>query len=159
MKSHVFYPEPEYHDSMKQQPEHGCSAHRSQGVRLQQLIDGLVGHSLPAATDHGSVVKNEVGRAVVLPQINEAFTCLLKEVLSAVIDSSRKGDIHISLSRQKHHLVLQITEKNNYNGYALSYRIGTLSQEAETIGSSLEIRNPRQLETTISLSIPGKHAA
>lgn len=144
---------------MKQQFNKGCRAPGYQGIRLQQLIDGLVGNSLPAASNHGSVVRNEVGRAVVLTGLNDAFTQLLQEVLEAVIDSSRRGNIHISVCRQQHQLVLQITEKNNFNGYALSHRIGTLSQDAETIGSSLEIRNARQLETIISLSIPGKLAA
>ena len=144
---------------MKQQLKAGDSAHGYNRIRLQQLIDGVVGNSLPAAMQHGSMVCNEVGKGVCLHRVSETFTSLVEEILDAVIDNSKKGDIHIRASRQHQRLILQITEKNNYNGFALAWRIGVLAQAVSGLGGSLDIRNPRQLETTISLSIPPRLAA
>jgi len=137
----------------------GYSAHGYNRIRLQQLIDGVVGNSLSAALQHGSMVCNEVGRDVCLQRVSESFTSLVEEILDAVIDSSRKGDIRIRASRHHQRLTLQITEKNNYNGFALAWRIAVLAQEVSSLGGTLDIRNPRQLETTISLSIPPGLAA
>ncbi|MBL0270453.1 MAG: hypothetical protein IPP99_17775 [Chitinophagaceae bacterium] len=96
---------------MKQQLKAGDSAHGYNRIRLQQLIDGVVGNSLPAAMQHGSMVCNEVGKGVCLHRVSETFTSLVEEILDAVIDNSKKGDIHIRASRQHQRLILQITEK------------------------------------------------
>lgn len=139
---------------MERQLKSGCGAPDYPGIRLQQLIDGLVGNSLSIALSHGSIVRNEVGRGVILRKRHAAFEKLLQEVLEAVIDSSRRGRIHITVSSHHRNHVLKITEKNNYNGFALSYRIRTLAAEAAEMGSRLDIRTPRELVTTVVISFP-----
>lgn len=111
------------------------------------------------AERNGTRIRNEVGRGVVLRKVNEDFTRFLEEVLQAVISNARRGDIRISLRRDRQHLVLQITDRNNYNGYALSCRIGALIPDAILLGGNLDIRNPRQLEATVSFHLPDRMAA
>lgn len=129
------------------------------GTRLQQLIDGVVGNSLSIAERNGTRIRNEVGRGVVLRRVNEPFLLFLEEVIQAVISNARRGDIRISVRKDRQHLVLQITDRNNYNGYALSCRIGSLIPDAILLGGNLDIRNPRQLEATISFHLPDRMAA
>ena len=62
---------------MKQQVQAGHSASGYNRIRLQQLIDGLVGNSLPAAMQHGSMICNEVGKGVCLHRVSETFTSLV----------------------------------------------------------------------------------
>lgn len=128
-------------------------------IPLQQLIDGLVGNSLPVAVQRHSVVVNEVGRGVFLRNLDEKLVTLLDEVLAAVIANSQKGDIRIRAEVMKNQLVLSITDRNNYNGFALSWSIGALAAEANRIGGSLDINDPRRLETTVLFSFPGGVAA
>lgn len=123
-------------------------------VPLQQLIDGLVGNSLPVARNNCSEVVNEVGRGVFLRTVNEKLVSLLDEILSTVIANSRKGDIHIRAERRNQQLILSITERNNYNGYALSFSIGALAGEAYRMGGNLDINSPQRLVTVISFAFP-----
>lgn len=139
---------------MEEQLKAGYGSADINGIRLQQLIDGLVGNSLPIAMSKGSVVVNEVGRGVVLRSLDYRLAGLLDMLLNTVIENSRRGDIHISAERRNQELVLHIQERNNYNGYALSFSIGALADDAAIIGGRLEIQSPNKLRTTISLSIP-----
>lgn len=144
---------------MEQQLKAGYGSQQYNGIRLQQLIDGLVGNSLPIAKSKGSVVVNEVGRGVVLQKVNAELIDLLQNLLTAVIEGSKRGDIHIRAVKIRNQLVLSIIEKNNYNGYALAYRIGVLAYEAALVGGELDIETPQQLKTTISLRLPAGVAA
>lgn len=139
---------------MEEQLKAGYGSADINGIRLQQLIDGLVGNSLPIAMSKGSVVVNEVGRGVVLRSLDYRLTGLLDMLLNTVIENSRSGDIHISAERRNQELVLHIQERNNYNGYALSFSVGALADDAAIIGGRLEMQSPNKLSTTISLSIP-----
>lgn len=139
---------------MEEQLKAGYGSADINGIRLQQLIDGLVGNSLPIAMSKGSVVVNEVGRGVVLRSLDYRLTGLLDMLLNTVIENSRSGDIHITAERRNQELVLHIQERNNYNGYALSFSVGALADDAAIIGGRLEMQSPNKLSTTISLSIP-----
>lgn len=139
---------------MEEQLKAGYGSADINGIRLQQLIDGLVGNSLPTAMRKGSVVVNEVGRGVVLRSLDYRLTGLLDLLLNTVIENSRSGDIHITAERRNQELVLYIQERNNYNGYALSFSIGALADDAAIIGGRLEMQSPSKLTTTISLSLP-----
>jgi len=143
---------------LKQQLKAGSVHPGFSRIPLQQLIDGLVGNSLPVAANRRSVVVNEVGRGVCLRTIHVQLISLLNDILSAVIANSFQGDIRISVQEEKKQLVLSITERNNYNGYALSYRIGALEREAGRMGLVLSMENPTRLETTIRLVFPGMAA-
>ena len=144
---------------MKQQLNAGYQRPGISRIPLQQLIDGLVGNSLPVARHKCSEVVNEVGRGVFLRTVNEKLVNLLDEILSTVISNSRKGDIHISAERINQQLVLSITERNNNNGYALSFSIGALADEAYRMGGNLDINSPQRLVTTISFAFPVNVAA
>ena len=144
---------------MKEQLNAGYLAHENTRLPLQQLVDGLVGNSLPIAMSRNSAVVNEVGRGVILRSADYRLIGLVDEILTTVISNSRKGDIHITAETKNQQLVLHIEERNNNNGYALSFSIGTLAQDAAIVGGQIEIRSPQKLVTIISLSLPGKMAA
>lgn len=140
---------------MKRQLKAGYRAPDHNGIRLQQLVDGLVGNSLPIARTKGTAVVNEVGRGVVLRSVTDPLIDLIEEILATVIANSRGGDIHIRAERRSQQLILSFTERSNYNGYALASRVGGLSRYAAAIGCGLYITTPHQLQTTIHFSFPG----
>lgn len=144
---------------MKEQLNAGYRALENTRIPLQQLVDGLVGNSLPMAMSRNSEVVNEVGRGVVLLSADYRLVGLVDELLATVISNSRQGDIHITAERRDQDLVLHIEERNNYNGYALSFSVGALAGDAAIVGGRIDIRSPQKLLTIISLSLPGMMAA
>ncbi|MGQ0738369.1 MAG: hypothetical protein ACT4OJ_04850 [Bacteroidota bacterium] len=144
---------------MKEQLNTGYPAHENTRLPLQQLVDGLVGNSLPITMSRNSEVVNEVGRGVILQSVDYRLIGLVDELLTTVITNSRKGDIHISAEKRAQDLVLHIEERNNYNGYALSFSIGTMMGDAALMGGRIDISSPNKLVTVISLSLPGKMVA
>ena len=143
---------------MKEQTKSGSPDQYSR-LSLQQLIDQLLINNLPLAMSNSSAVVNEIGKGVSLRKGSEPFIDLIDEVLTTVISNSKKGDIHISAERRDRDVILAIQERNNYNGYALSFSIGTLVQDANLIGGMLDIKCPTKKITTIYLSLPVKAAA
>lgn len=123
-------------------------------ISLQQLVDSLVNDRLFLARSNHSAVVNEIGTGVSLRKGSEQFIDLIGEVITTVIANSHKGDIHISAERREQEIMLSIQERNNYNGYALSFSIGTLMQDACSIGGMLDIKCPQKKITTICLSLP-----
>lgn len=144
---------------MKRQLITGYRVQENSRIPLRQLIDGLVGNSLSIAAGNSTVVLNEVGGGVILQNGSGRFVQLLDDIIRAVISNSRRGDVHISDEKKKGNLVLHIEDRSNYNGYALSFRVGTLALDAALMGGSLEVVNPNSLETVVLLSVPENIAA
>lgn len=154
LKSNV----PEIPNPMEKQQK-ALSTSDTRGIILEQLIDGLVGNSLSVAGNNHSMVVNEIDSGVVLHSATDQLLSLLDHLLFAVISNSRRGKIYINAEKQQQQLVLYITERNNYNGYALSFSIGALADDAASLGGNLEIKNPQKLETTICFCLPEAIAA
>lgn len=125
-----------------------------QGTSLQQLVSTLVNSSLPAAIHNKTIVMNEVGQGVVLGVEKVKVIPILKELLDTVIMNSRHGEIHITAERYRGIVVLQIQERNNYNGYALSFSVSSIEPEAVEIGGHIAIKDPRARVATISFTFP-----
>jgi hypothetical protein len=135
------------------------SASTEAGVCLRQLVDGLVGNSLVIATDKCSAITNEVSQGVLLRSENLRAIQLLEELLHTVIINSKKGDIHISAKRQEDKVLVTIQERNNNNGYALSFSVGALVPDVNTLGAALDMNGEKSRVATIILSFSDRKAA
>jgi hypothetical protein len=128
-------------------------------VSLNQLIKSLVENTQPLAIQHHTRVVNEVDGRLLLGEGALQLSSVLEELLDAVILNSREGDIHITADRFKDMVLLHIEERNNYNGYALSFSVGSLEPDAARIGGHISIEGERKKEATIQFSFPGQFAA
>ena len=81
---------------------------------------------------------------------------VIQELLSTIINNSRKGRIHIRAERFRDIIILEIEDQSNYNGYALDYSIRSIEPLARSVGGSISIKGQQQLETTISFSFPDR---
>ena len=124
------------------------------GTSLQQLISNLVDNSLSAAIQNKTIVLNEVGQGVALGIEKAKVIPILKELLDTVIMNSRNGEIHITAERYHGIVILQIQERNNYNGYALAFSVSSIEPEAVGIGGHIAIKDPRARVATISFTFP-----
>ena len=128
-------------------------------VSLNHLIKSLVESTQPMAVQHHTQIVNEVDRHLWLGEGASQLSKVLEELLGAVIHNSKEGDIHISADRFKDMVLLHIEERNNYNGYALSFSVGSLEPDAARIGGHISIEGERKKETIIQFSFPGQFAA
>jgi hypothetical protein len=56
-------------------------------------------------------------------------------------------------------VTVQIQERNNYNGYALSFSVHSIAPEAIEADGYISINGPQKRITTISFSFPNQYAA
>lgn len=82
-----------------------------------------------------------------------------RRFVSNCVVNSRNGEIHITADRYYSLVIVEIQERKNYNGYALSYSVGSLATEAAACGGYLSIKGPQQKVTTITFSFPDNQAA
>lgn len=125
-------------------------------INLNQLVTNLVNNSLPTACQKNTNIVNEVGHGIVLCSDMSHIASVIQELLLEVIANSQNGKIHISADRFKNIIILEIQERNNYNGYALSCRIGNIGPEAAVIGGHISITAPQKKVTTVTFSFPNQ---
>lgn len=123
-------------------------------IPLQQIVGNLLYDSLTAASHNKTEVSNEVGREIELSSNAGKAVMVIEEILRTVIGNSRNGEIHITADRYKDIVVLQVQERNNYNGYALAYSIGSIEPDAAAVGGHITIKGQRQKIATICFSFP-----
>ena len=124
---------------------------------LKSLINLLLRHSLietMRASD--SSVKNEITADIFMVSDENKIGPVIQELLSTIINNSRKGRIHIRAERFRDIIILEIEDQSNYNGYALDYSIRSIEPLARSVGGSISIKGQQQLETTISFSFPDR---
>lgn len=129
------------------------------GISLQQLVNNLVNESLYTAYHNKTRIVNEVDRDFVLGTNDENVVAVIKELLSVTIFNSSNGEIHVSAERYRDMLILLIEERNNNNGFALSFSIGSIEPEAAKIGGHIVTEGIRKKRALISFSFPVQFAA
>ncbi|HMU47093.1 MAG TPA: hypothetical protein PKC72_12045 [Chitinophagaceae bacterium] len=102
---------------------------------------------------------NKVGEDLMIDTCNLKLIALISELLETVIANSKRGEIYITAERYSDMIILSLQERNNYNGYALAYTIGTMEPEAITLGGHIAINGPQKKVTTISFSFPNQPIA
>jgi len=135
------------------------SRHSDDAISLKTLVNDLVNSSLPAAINNKSNVINDVGQEVLLGEGNHKISAIVRDLLAMVVLNSKNGEIHITADRYSDVVTLEIQERNNYNGYALAFSIGSIEPDAYNIGGHIAIKGAQQKVVTISFSFPGKYAA
>lgn len=128
-------------------------------VSLNQLVLSLVEKKTPLAVKHNTRIVNEIDRQLLLGEGALQLSKVLEELIDAVILNSKEGDIHISADRFKDMVLLHIEERNNYNGYALSFSVGSLEPDAARIGGHISMEGERKRAAHIQFSFPGQYAA
>ena len=123
-------------------------------ISLKQLVSNLVCNSLPAARHNNTCVVNEVEQGIALGTDMHKAIDVIGDILHTVVANSRNGNIHITAERFRDIVILEIQERNNYNGYALAFSIGSIEQDAASAGGYISMKGPQQKVTTISFSFP-----
>ena len=132
----------------------GLSTIRKNGTPLRNLVNQLISDSLASAVEQKTLIVNEVSDSMYIDGEITSLGPVIGELLAAVISNSKKGRIHIHAERYSDMIILEIQDRNNYNGYALAYSLKSIEPMAAMVGGFITIKGQQQLETTISLSFP-----
>ncbi len=130
------------------------SKQNDSSISLQQLVSTLVTNSLPAADRSNSIVVNNVGQGIALGKATQKAIPVIREILSTVVNNSRNGEIYITAEKFCDVVIVEVQERNNYNGYALAFSIGSIEPDAAKLGGHISIKGPQQKVATVSFSFP-----
>ena len=129
----------------------------SHAASLKSLINHLLRHPLNETMRRSdSSIKNEIPAEICMITNENKVSPVIQELLSTIINNSRKGRIHIRAERFRDIIILEIEDQSNYNGYALDYSIRSIEPLARSVGGNISIKGQQQLETIISFSFPDK---
>jgi C4-dicarboxylate-specific signal transduction histidine kinase len=127
------------------------------GISLYAMVDLLV-RNARATTSPNNVMMNEVPEGLVVEANEEKLAAVMHSLLSSVLDNARNGEIHITAEKFRDIVILEIQDRNNYNGYALGCRLKTVEPEARRMGGDISVTGQQQLVATISFSFPNQAA-
>lgn len=123
-------------------------------ISLQILLDKLCESLQAQALRNKSTIVSDVPGAINVIIKNQKIIPIITELLDAVVVNSRNSQIHITAERFRDIIILQIQDRNNYNGYALGFSVHSLGQEAADAGGYIQFKDQQQKIATISLSFP-----
>jgi len=124
---------------------------------LKSLINQLLRHELSETMRFSdSSVKNEIAADIFMVSDENKISPVIRELISTIINNSRKGRIHIRAERFRDIIILEIEDQSNYNGYALDYSLRSVEPLARSVGGTISIKGQQQLETTVSFSFPDR---
>ncbi|HEV7781833.1 MAG TPA: hypothetical protein VGO58_11250 [Chitinophagaceae bacterium] len=126
---------------------------------LQHLLNVILSNYRPAAQSHNTQLLNDVKQEIVMGTSMQKAVTVMSDLLATVVANSRNGEIHITAEKYNGVVVVEIQERNNYNGYALSFSVNSLAPDAAALGGFISIKGPQQKVTTISFSFPNNQAA
>jgi hypothetical protein len=139
---------------MKDQLNTGWPGVFNTGTSLQLLVNRLVSNSRAGIIRNKSFVVNEVPMEFYIAADESKIAPVISELLTTVVANARNGRIYITAERFRDIIILEIQDRNNYNGYALAYSLKTIEPQATMIGGCISIKGPQQLVATISFSFP-----
>lgn len=131
----------------------------SSGISLQQLVSNLVNSSRSAARHNNTNVVNEVELGIALGTGMQHAIGIMNDILTTIVANSHNGEIHITAERFRDVVTLEFEERNNNNGYALAFSIGSIEPVAASIGGHISMKGQQRKVATVSFSFPGSQAA
>ena len=129
-----------------------AAGERLEGTSLCCLVHRLCQPALTVANNSRTTLFNEIPPELLTIAEEAQIGPVIEEVLHSVIRCAKNGKIHITAERFRDLIVVEIEERNNYNGYALACTIQSLQPLVREIGGELTITGQQELFTTISLA-------
>ena len=129
------------------------------GTSLQLLVNHLVSNSQSEAFRNKVTIVNEVPADIQMIADKATLIPIIDELLTTVVANGRNSKIHISAERFGDVVVLNIQDRNSYNGYAMSFSVMSIEPQVNEVGGSLKIDGKQSRVATVSFSFPNLVAA
>ncbi|RYF96232.1 MAG: hypothetical protein EOO00_03235 [Chitinophagaceae bacterium] len=124
-------------------------------VSLQCLLDTVL-KKLPASIQNNKVIiVNRIHPSFMIEADPVTLAPVVSELINTVGRNARNTIITVRAEKFRDTVMLVMEDPNNYNGYALSFSLMGLEEQARFIGGDISITGARQRVATVSLSFPG----
>lgn len=124
------------------------------GISLHQMVNRLIFTVRGGMADSAHLLVNEVPEDIRISANEEKIATVIHELLSSVLLNARNGEIYIGANRFRDVVILEIQDRNNYNGYALGCRLKTVEPEVSRMGGYMTTEGLQKLIATVSFSFP-----
>ena len=121
---------------------------------LQLLLNELVSELPGLITGNRIVVENAVPAELQMFADKSVVLPLIYELLTTVVSNARNTCISISAEKYRDVVTLRVVDRNNYNGYALSFSLLSVGRHARYIGGDISVDGIQKKVATVSLSFP-----
>lgn len=121
---------------------------------LQLLLNELVS-DLPSPTDGNKIhVENEIPGDILVQSDHDLVMPVIQDLLTTVVKNARNTCISISAEKFRDVVTLHVVDRNNYNGYALSFGLLSVGRHARHIEGDICVRDVQKKVARVSLSFP-----
>jgi len=129
------------------------------GNSLKQLVNSLVSNLSQEIGANKILVLNEIPAAFRIPPEQVKIISVIKELLTTVVSNARNTCISVTAEKYTDIIILNFEDQNNNNGYALSFSLIAIEQDARFVGGNIHIDGAQKRVATVSFSFPCLPAA
>lgn len=126
----------------------------SGNASLQLLLNKLVTELPGPVAGNMIMVENEISAELRMNADKDIILPLIDELLRTVVINARNTCISITAEKYNDVLTLRVVDRNNYNGYALSFSMLSVCRHARLLGGEISIDGVQKKVATVSLSFP-----
>lgn len=141
-------------NSMKQTPNAGSAAPYKPGFALSDSVTQLVSSLSVIAGNSRTSLSNRIEAGFWTAADEKQVLPVLSEILTVMLLNARNGQIQVFAGKFRDVVIVDIEEKNNYNGYALACSVHSLEPLVRMTGGVLSIRGAQRLHTTVTFTFP-----
>jgi hypothetical protein len=124
------------------------------GISVRKLISRLVSNLSQYAAVNKVFILNEVPDAFQIPEEQGRVIAVIKELLTTMASNGRNTCISVTAEKFTDTIILNFEDQNNNNGYALSFSLMALEQQARFAGGDISINGAQKKVATVSFSFP-----
>lgn len=124
------------------------------GTSLTSLVDQLLHEAQPLALQSESILVNEIEPAFFTAVSEAVIRPVIGEILESMLLVANRGRIHIFAEKFGDSITVEFEERNNYNGYALAFRLCAVESLAREAGGYLSVKGEKSLLARISFCFP-----
>lgn len=124
------------------------------GTSVTSLVDQLLLSASVLAHQSRSVLTNDIEPAFFTAAPAARIRPVMEAILDALLLCARQGRIFITAERVGENIQVIFEERNNYNGYALAFRLCSVEPLAREAGGHLFVRGEKSLQARICFSFP-----
>lgn len=124
------------------------------GISLKVIVNSMIGHLTGTIAKNKIGIENRVLQDLKLYTDQSKIAPVIYEMLATVISNARNTSVCITAEKFMNIITLNVEDRNNYNGYALSFSLMAIEMQARMAGGDISINGAQKRIATVSLSFP-----
>jgi hypothetical protein len=128
---------------------------RSGNNSLQSLVNELLNDLRESAALNKIVVETDIPVNLCLQAAyRHELVPIISDLLRAMVSNARNTSLCITAEKYSGIVTLRVEDRNNYNGYALSFSLMPVVRQARCIGGEIITRGAQERVASVSFSFP-----